>query len=138
MALIYKMSLSMFRENLLFAEITEADFQALYSATAGSLEPELFLFLLDPAGEPAGLCFSVRDQRDVGTANLKTFGILPRIRKEGAGAALAYEAYTRFQEAGLARVNHCLMRAGNRADGFDADLGQVTREYWLYRRSLGA
>ncbi len=135
-SLIYRMSLSIFRENLFFTEIPESDFRALYSGSVQRLEPQLLLFLLDPAGEPVGLSFSVPDLRQTGTVGMKTFGIMPRVRKEGAGAALAYAAYHRFQEMGFNRVNHCLMRTGNRADGFDGDIGHITREYTLYRRSL--
>lgn len=136
MSLIYRLSLAMFRENLFFAKVSEPEFRALYSGTAGHIDPDLFLFLLDPSGEPAGLSFSLADHRQPHTVNVKTFGVLPHIRKEGMGAGFAYEVYRRFHAKGFVRVNHCLMRAGNRADGFDGGLGEVTREYTLYTRSL--
>jgi len=136
MSLIYRLSLTMFRENLFFTEISATEFRALYSGAAGSLDPDLFLFLLDPSGEPVGLCFSIADHRQPKTVNVKTFGVLPHVRGAGVGAAFAYEIYQRFQTRGFARVNHCLMRAGNRADGFDGGLGEVTREYALYARTL--
>ncbi len=135
MSLIYRLSLSIFRENLFFTDISEAEFRALYAGAAGNLDPALFLFLLDPCGKPAGLCFSLADHRRSGTVNLKTFGILPQFRNEGVGAGFAYEMYSRFQVQGFARVNHCLMSAGNRADNFDGGLGKITRTYTLFARS---
>lgn len=136
MSLIHRLSLDMFRENLFFADLSEAEFRALYAGAAGSLDPDLFLFLLDPAGKPAGFCFSVPDHRQPQTVNVKTFGVLPQFRHEGVGAGFAYEIYLRLQTKGFTQVNHCLMRAGNRADGFDGGLGKVTREYALFARSI--
>lgn len=136
MSLTYHLSLAAFRENLFFTDISEAEFRALYAGAAGSLDPDLFLFLLDPSNKPVGLCFSIPDYRQLKTVNIKTFGVLPHIRGEGAGAALAYEIYRRFQVKGFTHVNHCLMRAGNRADNFDGGLGETTREYTLFSLSL--
>jgi GNAT superfamily N-acetyltransferase len=136
MSLIYQLSLVTFRDNLFFVGISEAEFRALYSGVSGSLDPDLLVFLLDPAGEPVGISFSVKDHRHPGTVNLKTFGILPPSQKTGLGAALAWETYRRFQDKGFTCVNHCLMRAGNRADQFDHGLAEITREYSLYSRSL--
>ncbi len=136
MTLIYQLSLPTFRDNLFFAEISEAEFRAMYAGVAGSVDPELLFFVLDPGGEPVGISFSVRDHRQPQTVNLKTFGVLPRVRSAGVGATLAWEAYRRFQAKGFTRVNHCLMRAGNRADDFDRGLAEVTREYTLYAREL--
>jgi hypothetical protein len=70
------------------------------------------------------------------TANLKTMGVLPRLNGRGVGAALACEIYGRFAGSAVRRVNHCLMRRGNRADQFDRGLAEVTREYALYSRPL--
>ena len=134
--LIYRLSLAAFSDNLFFTGISEAEFRALYAGAASRLDPELFVFLLDPQGEPVGLCFSTPDARMPSTVNLKTLGVLPHVRGEGVGAALAYEAYRRFERKGFLQVNHCLMRTGNRADQFDGGLGEITREYALYARSL--
>jgi hypothetical protein len=138
LSLSYRMSLAMFRENLFFTDISEAEFRALYGGAAGSLDPDLFLFLLDPSGEPVGLVFSFADPLQPKTVNIKTFGVMPQVRREGAGAGLAYEMYSRFHAIGFTCVNHCLMRAGNRADAFDGGLGVTTREYTLFIRSLGS
>ncbi len=136
LALIYRLSLVSFRDNLFFVEIPEAEFRAMYVGLAVGVDPELLFFLLDPAGEPVGISFSVRDHCQPGTVNLKTFGVLPHVHGVGVGAALACETYRRFLAKGFTRVNHCLMRAGNRADQFDRGLAQVTREYTLYQRAL--
>jgi hypothetical protein len=136
LSLVYRLSLEMFRENLFFTEIPEAEFRALYAGAAGSLDPDLFLFLLDPQGDAAGFCFAIPDHRQPRTVNVKTFGILPSLRREGLGAGLACEMYLRFQSKGILQVNHCLMRAGNRADNFDGGLGEITREYALFTRTL--
>ena len=132
LSLIYRLSLNMFRENLFFIDISEVEFRALYSSTASILDPDLFLFLIAPAGEVVGLCFNIVDHRHPQTVNVKTFGILPHIRSEGVGAGFAYEIYSRFVQKGFTTVNHCLMRAGNRADNFDGGFGEVTREYTLF------
>ncbi len=136
MGLIYRLSIDTFRDNLFFAEISEAEFRALYAGVAGGVDPDLLFFVLDPAGEPVGISFAVPDHRQPHTVNLKTFGVLPHVRGAGVGAALAWEAYRRFQAKGFTRVNHCLMRAGNRADRFDGGLAKITREYTLYSRPL--
>lgn len=136
MSLIYRLALDAFRDNLFYTDIPEDEFRALYASAAGRLDPDLFLFILDPQGEPVGLCFSIADHRRPNMVNVKTFGILPHVRSEGVGAALAYVVYQRFQAKGFLRVNHCLVRAGNRADKFDGGLGEITREYTLYARSL--
>ena len=136
LGLIYRLSLAAFHDNRLFAEISEDEFRALYGGLAGSVDPELLFFVLDPSGEPAGISFSVRDHAEPATVNFKTYGVLPRLHGSGVGAALACESYGRFQAKGFVRVNHCLMRAGNRADAFDRGLAQVTREYAIYQRSL--
>jgi hypothetical protein len=136
MSLIHRLSLATFCDNLFFTGIPEEEFRALYAGAASRLDPHLLIFLLDPQGIPVGLSFSSPDARMPATVNLKTFGVLPRVRGEGAGAALAYESYRRFAERGFQQVNHCLMRVGNRADHFDGGLGEVTREYALYARSL--
>lgn len=136
MSLIYNLALDTFRDNLFFSDIPEAEFRALYAGAAGKLDPDLFLFVLDPAGEPVGLCFSISDHRQPDTVNVKTFGVLPHVRGMGVGAALAHEVHRRFQTKGFLCVNHCLVRAGNRADRFDGGLGEITREYTLYARTL--
>jgi len=136
MSLIHRLSLAMFRENLFFTDISEAEFRALYAGAAGNLDPDLFLFLLDQSGDPVGLCFNLADHRQPQTVNVKTFGVLSRIRHVGVGAGFAHEIYARFQARGFTRVNHCLMRSGNRADSFDGGLGAITREYTLFARSL--
>jgi len=136
MALIYRLSLDTFRDNLFFAEISEAKFQALYAGVAGSIDPDLLFFISDPAGEPVGFSFSMQDHRQPHIVNLKTIGVRPHIRGSGVGAALAWETYRRYQAKGFTRVNHCLMRADNRADQFDRGLAEITRGYTLYSRPL--
>lgn len=135
LGLIYRLSIEIFRENLFFAEIPEAEFRALYAPVIAAIDADLLTFALDPAGQPVGFTFVIPD-RQPATANFKTLGVLPRETGLGTGAALAYEAYRRLQERGFTQVNHCLMRAGNRADQFDRGLAEVTREYALYARPL--
>jgi GNAT superfamily N-acetyltransferase len=136
LSLVYHLSLDIFRRNLFFVEISEAEFRALYAGLVSRVAPDLLFFALDPAGEPVGFSFAAPHPRQPGAVNLKTFGILPRVRNTGLGAALACEAYRRFQAKGFTRVNHCLMRAGNAADQFDRGSADVTREYALYQRAL--
>ena len=136
LSLIYRLSLAVFGDNLFFAHIPEAEFASLYAGAGATLEPEMFLFVLDSAGEPAGFSFSFPDQRRRDTANLKTFGVLPRWRNIGLGVALAHEVYQRLVRKGFARINHCLMREGNRADQFDRGAAAVTRRYALYSQPL--
>jgi len=136
MSLIHRLSLDIFRENLFFVDISEDEFRSLYAGVAGELDPDLLIFILAPNREPIGFSFSIPDHRQPGTANLKTMGVLPHENGKGVGAALAYEAYHRLEVKGFERVNHCLMRAGNRADQFDRDQAKITREYTLYARPL--
>ena len=136
MTLVYNLSVPTFRDNFFFAETSEAEFRALYAGVAGSVDPALLFFMRDAAGAPVGFSFSVPDHRQPQTVNLKTFGVMPHVRGAGVGAALAYEAYRRFQAKGYTRVNHCLMRSGNRADQFDRGMAKITREYTLYAKRL--
>lgn len=136
MSLIHRLSLDIFRGNLFFVDIAEDEFRTLYAGAAGKIDPDLLIFLLDPDCEPAGFSFSIPDHRQPRTANLKTMGVLPHENGKGAGAALAYETYRRLEAKGFDRVNHCLMRAGNRADQFDRGQAKITREYALYARPL--
>ena len=136
MTLVYNLSVPTFRDNFFFAETSEAEFRTLYAGIAASVDPALLFFMMDAAGAPVGFSFSVPDHRQPQTVNLKTFGVMPQVRGAGVGAALAYEAYRRFQSKGYTRVNHCLMRSGNRADQFDRGLAQVTREYVFYAKGL--
>jgi GNAT superfamily N-acetyltransferase len=126
----------MFRDNLFFAGISESEFASLYAGTSAALDPEMLLFVLDPAGEPAGFSFTFPDHRCRDTANVKTLGVLPGWRGAGLGAALAFEVYHRLAGKGFARINHCLMREGNRVDQFDRGAAAVTRRYALYSRRL--
>jgi len=132
LSLIYRLSLTMFREHLFFIEISESEFIALYAGTGAGLDPEMLIFLLDPAGVPVGLSFTFPDHRYRNTANMKTGGVLPAWRGTGVGAALAYEAYQRLVKKGFTRMNHCLMREGNRFDQFDRGAATVSRRYRLY------
>lgn len=136
MTLVYNLAVPTFRDNYFFAETSEAEFRALYAGIATHVDPALLFFMRDSAGEPVGFSFSVPDHRQQQTVNLKTFGVMPHVRGAGVGAALAYEAYQRFQTKGYSRVNHCLMRSGNRADQFDRGLAKITREYVLYEKEL--
>jgi ribosomal protein S18 acetylase RimI-like enzyme len=136
MSLVYRLSVPTFRDNYFFADLPEAGFRALYADVARSVDPALLFFMLDAAGEAVGFSFSVPDHRDRQTVNLKTFGVMPQVRGVGMGAALAYEAYWRFQSKGYTRVNHCLMRSGNRADQFDRGLANISREYAIYVKGL--
>ncbi len=136
MFLIYRLSLVMFQENLFFVGISESEFTALYASAGAALDPELLLFILDPAGEPAGFSFTFPDPRCRNTANLKTGGVMPAWRGTGLGATVAYEVYRRLVRKGFTRINHCLMREGNRFDQFDRGAAAVTRRYALYSRPL--
>ena len=136
MSLVYRLATATFLDNLHSSSISEEEFQVLYAGAAGRLDPDLFLFVLNPAGKHVGLCFSFADHRQPQVVNVKTFGILPEVRNDGVGAMLAYAVYGRFQAKGLLQANHCLVRAGNRADKFDGGLGKITREYMLYARSF--
>lgn len=136
LSLIYRLSLAIFRENPFFVEISESEFGSLYAGTGAGLDPDLLLFAIDPAGEPAGFCFSFPDQRYPGTAHAKTFGLLPGRRSRGLGSALGHEVYRRLVARGFVRINHCLAREGNRGDQFDRGAAAVTRRYALYSRRL--
>lgn len=134
---IHDLSIEIFKSNLFFVDIPKNEFLAMYAnASNALLDPELLIFVLDPQGTPVGFSFSMEDQNDPLAVNIKTFGILPQLHGSGVGAALAYEAYRRFAPGGYTRVNHCLMRVGNRADQFDRGLGKTTREYALYAKAF--
>jgi GNAT superfamily N-acetyltransferase len=136
LTLIYRLAIALFHENPFFAGISETEFAALYAGPGTALDPDMLLFALDPAGEPAGFCFTFPDHRHPDTANAKTFGLLPAFRRRGLGSAIGYAVYSRLVAKGFVRINHCLMHEGNSADHFDRGAAPVTRRYALYSRSL--
>jgi GNAT superfamily N-acetyltransferase len=136
LALIYRLSLTIFQDNLFFARISESEFMALYAGTGAALDPELLLFILNPAGKPVGISFTFPDPRSRDTANIKSGGVLPAWRRTGLGATATYEVYQRLIRKGFTRINHCLMREGNRMAQFDRGAAAVTRRYALYSRPL--
>lgn len=136
LALLYHLSTMIFRDNLFFVDIPEDEFRSLYREPARRVDPGMVIFVINPAGRPAGFSFSFPDHRVKETVNIKTLGVLPNEKGVGVGAALAYAAYKQSIEGGFSKINHCLMLAGNRADQFDRGHAEITREYALYTRLL--
>jgi GNAT superfamily N-acetyltransferase len=155
--LLYRLSRTIFAENLLYTEIPEEDFLALYAGSRGLLDPDLILFAGSPQGEDVGFLFAypdhfravaamrgsrgllaklrfLRHRAEAEAVSFKTLGVLPEHRRAGIAALLMHEGHLRAQGKGYSLVNHCLFREGNPSGDLDGGAGRVLRRYHLYHQ----
>jgi hypothetical protein len=136
LAMIYRLAISIFQDNLFFTPISQSEFLSLYAGKGAALDPELLIIIQDPHGEPVGLSFTFPDPRSPTTAHMKSGGLLPTARHAGVGAAAMYEVHKILIRKGFTVINHCLMREGIRMEQFGRGAATVTRRYALYSRPL--
>lgn len=152
---IYELSRRIFARNLLYTEIPEEEFLALYAGARSLIDPDLVWFAQAPSGEEVGFLFAYPDRfhavaamrgergllarlrffrhrEEAVAVDFKTLGVLPEHRRSGVAAALFHEGHRQTVEKGYAFANHCLFREGNPSGELDGGAGRVMRTYVLY------
>jgi len=131
LALVWKLSLEIFKDNRFYFDIPLEEFLKLYAGIERLLVPELVLFALDATGEEVGFLFAYPDAA-AGVVDYKTIGVVPAHRRGYLGWALLHRAYTSALAMGRPVANHCLMHESNASQSMDAGHGATFREYYLY------
>ncbi|MFP5245059.1 MAG: GNAT family N-acetyltransferase [Thermoanaerobaculia bacterium] len=130
LALVWRLSLEIFRGNAWYSDIPLDEFLKLYEGIDRLLVPELVLFI-EHRGEPVGFLFAYPDS-DPRTVDYKTIGVLPSHRRGYVGWAMLQQAYAAALTGGRPIANHCLMREENASQSMDAGEGVTFRRYYLY------
>jgi hypothetical protein len=131
LALVWKMSLEIFRGNAFYFELSLDEFLKLYAGIERLLVPELVLFAEDREGAPAGFLFAYPDTH-AQTVDYKTIGVLPQHRRGYLGWAMLHRGYEAALAMGRPVANHCLMHESNASQSMDAGHGEAFRRYYLY------
>jgi len=131
LALVWKLSLEIFRGNRFYFDISLDEFLKLYAGIERLLVPGLVLFAETAEGEPAGFLFAYPDSA-AGVVDYKTIGVVPAHRRGYLGWALLHRAYSSALALGRPAANHCLMHESNASQSMDAGHGSTFREYYLY------
>jgi GNAT superfamily N-acetyltransferase len=138
---LYSVARISFAENLLYTEIAEADFLALYRPLKKILQPE-FIWLAEHAGRCVGFCFCIPDLAQakrgdvVDTLIVKTLATLPDRSYAGLGLWLTRIAHQAAAANGYASVIHALMHPGSRIKHFGKEDMEIFRRYTLYQQDL--
>jgi len=131
LALVWQLSLEIFRGNAFYFDIPLDEFLKLYAGIERLLVPELVLFAETAEGEPAGFLFAYPDSA-AGAVDYKTIGVVPAHRRGYLGWALLHRAYASALAMDRPIANHCLMHENNASQSMDAGHGVTFREYYLY------
>lgn len=127
---IWQLSLTIFRSNPFYFDITLESFLKLYEGVDRLIVPDLILFVREK-DEDVGFLFAYPDAEE-NVVNYKTIGVLPSHRRGYLGWALLHQAYASALELGRPVANHCLMHESNASQSMDAGHGTTFREYYLY------
>jgi len=156
--ILFDLSRRIFRDNLLYDDISWEEFRELYVATRPLLDDDLVWFAQQPNGKYVGFLFAYRDlhravaamrgrhgllakmrfwlhRGEADAVNLKSFGVMPGYRHTGVGPALVCRVYQRMLAKGFRRANLCLIRDGNPSGRMDGGRGTLLRRYVLYEWS---
>jgi len=131
LALVWRLSLEIFRGNRFYFDISREEFLKLYAGIERLLVPELVLFAETADGEPAGFLFAYPDTA-AGVVDYKTIGVVPAHRRGYLGWAMLHRVYASALAMGRPVANHCLMHESNASQSMDAGHGVTFREYYLY------
>jgi len=136
---LYSVAKISFAENLLYTEIEETDFLALYQPLRRFLNAD-YIWLAEHEGRCVGFCFCIPDLAQaergeaVDTLIVKTLATLPDRRYAGLGLWLTQVAHQAAAASGLTSVIHALMHPGSRIKHFGKDEMEIFRRYTLYQR----
>ncbi len=139
---IYRASLIIFRDNVLYSPIPEEEFLALYQPILPMAQPDTFL-LAEREGELVGFVFGIPDylqaQRgeQVDTLIIKTLARLPEREYAGLGAVLLRRCETiGAEQLGYHRSIHALMHMNNASITLSKRSAKAIRGYTLFGKDL--
>lgn len=131
---LYELCRHSFASSWGVSETTREEFVSIYDRWLRRSGPDHIIFAVDGRGDVVGLGLAIVKPAD--TINMKTVAILPEQSGYGLGQAIAAELYRRALDAGQQQAQHCLMDPLSPVQHWDRGLGQVTREYTIYERSV--
>lgn len=139
---IYRVCCVAFRNNYLYAELSEDDFFCQYKQLLPVLCPEL-LIVAEQQSETVGFVFAVPDllrsahDLPLDTFIIKTVAILPRRELAGLGSLLVGTAHQMGAQMGFRRCIHALMQERNMlARNISEAYATRMRRYTIYSRDL--
>lgn len=141
LARVYEISSIAFRDNFLYAPISQSGFIAQYESLAGLLRPELIL-IAEYRDRVVGFLFAIpnlaqlkrREMMD--TFIVKTVAVLPDEKFVGLGGLLVARSHEIGAALGFKRAIHALMHETNKSRGISRHYSKPLRRYALYARSL--
>jgi GNAT superfamily N-acetyltransferase len=136
--LIHYLTMESFQNNVYFSKMDVLEFRQLYAHYARRLRPEHWRIGYAPDGQPTGFFLSFPEFcNNYPNAYLtKMVGVLPRYRRFGVAAGLAYEAMKFFIGSGFKTAIAPLRIKGNPSLGYGAGRYQALKEYTLYSHTL--
>lgn len=138
---IYAVSIAAFRDNFLYAPISEAEFLAHYLPIKPYIRPELVL-MAEHCDELVGFLFAIPDLNEsrrgqpVNTVILKTVCVLPEYRGGGLGEFLFGRCQEIAARLGFERAIHALMPEDNRSRRISGRYAATMRRYTLFAKDL--
>jgi GNAT superfamily N-acetyltransferase len=158
--LLYELSVTIFKDNWGYTQISWEEFRELYDGLDRLVDPELVLFALDPEKKPIGFVFGIPDyghalrvmkgenhflakarfmlacRRPPETMIVKTLGVLPEARRTGIGSVLVALIHQRAQQKGYTKAIHALMSEENVSRKISEKGGEAFKEYAVYEMIL--
>lgn len=131
---LYELCRHSFASSWGVSETTREEFISIYDRWLNRCGPDHIIFAVDSHSDVVGLGLAIVKPAD--TINMKTIAILPEQSGYGLGQAVAAELYHRALDGGHDQAHHCLMDPLSPVQHWDRGLGQVTREYTIYERSV--
>ncbi|MCC6697296.1 MAG: GNAT family N-acetyltransferase [Candidatus Hydrogenedentes bacterium] len=139
---IHQASLVIFRQNILFSPISEAEFRALYAPVLSMLQPDTFL-LAEREGQLVGFVLGIPNYlqaqrgKQVDTLIIKTLVRRPEPVYAGLGAVLLRRCETiGAQHLGYHRSIHALMHVDNASLTLSKRTARPIRRYTLFGKEL--
>jgi len=138
---IYRVSRIAFQKNLLYTELPENDFAAMYEPVLPHTRPELVL-IAQRHGQCVGYLFAIPDLaqtargESMDTFIIKTVAILPEPDLRGLGSLLVARAQQIGHVLGFRRCIHALMFEDNISLNISRRYARIMRKYALYSKDL--
>lgn len=138
---IYRITSISFKNNLMYAPISEQDFIRLYSPLKSHVKPDL-VFIAERDSEPVGFLFAIDDLnqaqrgKNIDTIIIKSLGILPHRDFSGLGRVLVSYCHMRARKLGYKKVIHALMRDPGYSSNLSQIYAKIIRRYALYAKIL--
>lgn len=138
---LHRLSLVSFRDNFLYAPISEADFLAQYHGAQAMLRPELVL-VAEHDARPIGFLFALPDLlqakrgQTIDTVILKTLAVHPDFGGRGLGTLLMARVHEAARALGFRRAIHALFHEANRSGKISRHTAVVIRRYTLFAKSI--